>query len=217
MVSRPRIGLLGGSFDPPHVGHLALARAARDAYHLNEVRLLPTGQSWQKAGRQTDAVHRLAMTRLLVGALPASERLQVDDREVRRSGPTYTLDTLTELRAEFGPSPALLWILGSDQFRNLHTWRNWAQLLDFAHLAVTQRERVTLTDLPAPIEALLAQRGAAALPDTPAGAIVLFSLPPVPVSATALRTRIGRGEPADGLSAPAVLDYIDQHRLYRQP
>ena len=217
MSARRRIGFVGGTFDPPHVGHLALARAARDAYALDEVRLVPTGRSWQKAAAGASSPQRLEMTRLMLRDLPASERLAVDDREVRRDGPTYTVDTLRELRAELGPEPALVWVIGSDQLRNLHTWHRWRELFEHGHVAVTQRERVPLSDLPAEVEAELAARGRPALPDAPSGAIVLFTMPPVAVSATALRAQLGRGERADGLSSPAVLDYIDLNRLYRRP
>ncbi|MEI6319391.1 MAG: nicotinate-nucleotide adenylyltransferase [Pseudomonadota bacterium] len=217
MNARRRIGFVGGTFDPPHVGHLALARAARDAYALDEVRLVPTGRSWQKAAAGASSPQRLEMTRLMLAGLSPDERLTVDDREVRRDGPTYTVDTLRELRAELGPEPALVWVIGSDQLRNLHTWHRWTELFDQAHVAVTQRERVPLTDLPDAVEAALAERGRPALPDAPSGSIVLFTMPPVAVSATALRAQLERGERADGLTSPAVLDYIGSNRLYRRP
>ena len=213
--SRRRIGLLGGTFDPPHVGHLALARSARDALGLHEVRLIPTGQSWQKPNARTAASDRLAMVRCALQGVAPAEGLVADDREVRRSGATYTFDTLTELRQEVGPEAALVLILGSDQLHNLASWHRWRELLDLAHLAVTQRERVALSGLPEPVQALLDTHGHDALPDTPAGAIVLFRMPAVPVSATVLRSQIARGEPVSGLTPTAVLDYIALHGLYR--
>lgn len=212
---RRRVGLLGGTFDPPHVGHLALARSARDALGLHEVRLIPTGQSWQKPTARTAAADRLAMVRCALQGVAPTEGLVADDREVRRSGPTYTVDTLTELRSELGPEAALVLILGSDQLHNLASWHRWNELLDLAHLAVTQRERVALSGLPQPVQALLDAHGQGALPDTPSGAIVLFRMPAVPVSATVLRQQIGRGEPVSGLTPSAVLDYIAAHHLYR--
>ena len=217
MAARRRIGLVGGTFDPPHVGHLALARAARDAFGLDEVRLMPTGRSWQKAGAGASSAQRLAMTRLAVAGLAPAERMTVDDREVRRDGPTYTGDTLRELRAELGDETALVLVIGSDQLRNLPTWHRWTELFALAHVAATQRERVGLDGLPAALEDELAARGRQSLPDAPAGAIVLFSMPAVPVSATALRAQLQRGERPDGLSPPAVLDYIGSNGLYRQP
>ncbi len=211
-MTRRRIGLLGGTFDPIHVGHLALARAAIDALVLDELRFLPTGRSWQKAQAGASAEQRVAMVRLAVAGEP---RVVVDDREARRPGHTYTIDTLRELRAELGPEPALVLVLGSDQLHNLHTWQGWSSLLDYAHLAVTQRERVALSEFPAPVEALLQAHGRDALPDAPAGAIVFFGMPPVPVSATALRRAIAAGEMPAQLVPPPVLDYIRSHHLYR--
>ncbi len=212
MAARRRIGLLGGTFDPIHVGHLALARAAREALLLDEVRFIPTGQSWQKSGCGVDAAARLDMVRLAVGSTPGCV---VDDREVRRAGASYTIDTLIELRAELGPEPALVLVLGSDQLRNLATWHRYRELLDHAHIAATQRGTQPLATLDAPVEALLAAHGRDALPDAPAGAIVYFRMAPVPVSATALRERLARGERPAELLPPAVLDYIERHRLYR--
>jgi nicotinate-nucleotide adenylyltransferase len=215
VAARRRVGLVGGTFDPPHVGHLALARAARDALALDEVRLVPTGHSWQKGDAGASPAQRLEMTRLLLAGLAPSERLALDDREVRRPGPTYTVDTLAELRAELGPQVALVWVIGSDQLRNLSSWHRWRELFAHAHVAATRRERVPLDDLPAELEAELAARGRDALPDAPAGAIVLFGMPPVPVSATALRAQLARGERPRDLTSPAVLDYIGSNRLYR--
>ncbi len=213
--SRRRIGLLGGTFDPPHVGHLALARSARDALGLHEIRLIPTGQSWQKPTSRTAASDRLAMVHCALQGVAPAEGLVADDREVRRSGPTYTVDTLTELRQDFGPDAALVLILGSDQLHNLASWHRWRELLELGHLAVTQRERVALSGLPAEVQDLLDNHGRDALPDAPAGAIVLFRMPAVPVSATVLREQISRGESVSGLTPPAVLDYIASHHLYR--
>jgi nicotinate-nucleotide adenylyltransferase len=212
--ARRRIGLLGGTFDPPHIGHLALARSARDALALQEVRFLPTGQSWQKPSGRTPAAHRMAMVTCALEGLDPAEGLRVDDREVRRSGPSYTVDTLGELRAELGEHPALVLIIGSDQLHNLASWHRWQDLFRFAHVAVTQRERVPLTGLPEPVQQALEARGCEALPDAPAGSIVFFRMPAVPVSATVLRDHLARGEAVSGLTPPAVLDYIAAHSLY---
>ncbi len=99
----------------------------------------------------------------------------------------HIIDTLKALREHYGPDDALILVLGSDQFRNLDTWHDWQHLLDYAHLAVTQRERVPLSDLPPDIEKLLAARGTGSPPDTPAGSIMFFRMPPVPLSATQLQ------------------------------
>ena len=213
---RRRIGILGGTFDPPHVGHLALARSARIALQLDEVRLMPTGHSWQKGQTGASAPQRLEMIRLALRDIDPAEGLTVDEREVVRGGQTYTVDTLEALRDELGPEVMLVLIVGSDQLRNLATWRHWQRLFDLAHIAATQRERIALEDLPAEVEAEVARRGRDALPDAPAGSIVFFRMPAVAVSATGLRAQLAAGERPDALSPPAVLDYIQSHRLYRR-
>ncbi len=207
-----RIGLLGGTFDPVHAGHLALARAARAALVLDELRFIPSGRSWQKATSGASGAQRLAMVELAIRALPG---VIADDREVRRDGPTFTIDTLHELRAELGPAPALVLILGSDQLHNLATWHRHDELLAVAHLGVAQREQVPLDGFPAPVDALVRRHRADTLPDEPSGSIVFFPMTPVPVSATELRTRLARGErPAEVVPGP-VLDYIEGNGLYR--
>jgi nicotinate-nucleotide adenylyltransferase len=210
-LTRRRIGLLGGTFDPVHVGHLALARTARDALSLDEVRLMPTGRSWQKNASTASADQRLQMVQL---ALRGEDRLLADGRETRRSGATYTIETLAELRAESGSDAAIILLLGSDQLRNLATWHRYRDLLSYAHIACTQRERVSLQDLPSEVEQLVQEHGRDALPDEPAGSIVFFVMPPVPVSATVLRERLAAGERPAELVPAAVLDYIESHRLY---
>ncbi len=210
---RRRIGLLGGTFDPVHVGHLALAQAARGAFSLDELRFVPTGRSWQKGQAGAAAQARVEMVRIAIDATPG---FIVDEREARREGNTYTIDTLRELRAELGPHPALVLLLGSDQLRNLATWHRWGELLHLAHIGVTRRADDDLAQLDAPIDALLRSHRREALPDEASGAIVFFRMPAVPVSASALREQLARGERPADLLPSGVLDYIDQHRLYRK-
>jgi nicotinate-nucleotide adenylyltransferase len=217
-----KVGLLGGSFNPVHVGHLALGRAAAEALALDRMIVMPTGNSWQKTGASyavTEAAHRLAMVRIALAPLAASPAQGcdwvADDLEVKRAGPSYTIETLQTLRERLGPGPALILILGSDQLHNLATWHRWHELLDFAHIAVTQRERVPLAGLPEPVERLVAARGAQSLPDKAAGSIVFFRMPPVAVSATGLRGQLARGEFPEELLPEGVADYIRQHHLYR--
>ncbi len=219
--SRARIGILGGSFDPVHVGHLALGRAACEALRLDRLLVIPTGNSWQKSGEgpaRTPAADRLAMVRLAVESQPARDdgcHWEVDEIEVKREGPSYTIDTLIALRRRFGAEPALVLLLGSDQVHNLPTWHRWTELLDLAHIATTQRERIPLQGLPPAVESLLAERGRDALPDAPAGNIVLFRMPPVAVSATVLRDQLARGEMPRELLPPGVPEYIASRGLYR--
>ena len=206
------IGLFGGSFDPVHTGHIALARSAQVARKLTHMRLLPSGNSWQKPDQKTPGHHRLAMLQL---ALADEPDWQVDDQEVVRGGNTYTVETLESLRAELGEHVSLVLIMGSDQLHNLASWHRYDDILKFAHIAVTQREQVELQDFSDPIEQLLTAHGADALPAAPAGSIVFFRMPAVAVSSTRLRAALSANEPVQGLLAPAVLDYIHQHQLYR--
>ncbi len=220
-LPRPRIGILGGSFDPIHVGHLALGRAACEALRLDRLLVIPTGESWQKTGKgaaRTSAADRLAMVRIALDSRPQGDspcRWEVDGIEVDREGPSYTVDTLRALRRRFGETAALVLLLGSDQMHNLPTWHRWEELLDLAHIAATQRERIPLHGLPPAVESLMAERGRDALPDAPAGNIVLFRMPPVAVSATALREQLARGEMPRELLPPGVPEYIASRSLYR--
>ncbi|MEK9776889.1 MAG: nicotinate (nicotinamide) nucleotide adenylyltransferase, partial [Quisquiliibacterium sp.] len=171
----------------------------------------PSGQSWQKNASAASSEQRLQMVQL---AISGQSRLLADGRETRRPGASYTIDTLVELRGELGDQTSIVLLLGSDQLRNLASWYRYRELLNYAHIACTQREQVSLQRLPAEVDQLLQAHGQDALPDTPAGAIVLFVMPPVPVSATALRERLAAGERPAELVPAKVLDYIDSHRLY---
>jgi nicotinate-nucleotide adenylyltransferase len=195
-VGLKRIGLMGGSFDPPHRGHLALARAALDALPLDEVRFLPAGLAWQKKDRQvTPAEHRKAMVELAIEGEP---RFVLDDRELRREGPSYTIDTVRELQAEQHAQWFL--IVGQDQYANLHTWREWEDLLPRVTLAVAARGGA----LPAPSAPL------AALPHR----VTTLPMPRIDVSSTEIRRRAAAGEAIDDMVPAAVARYIDLHRLY---
>jgi nicotinate-nucleotide adenylyltransferase len=214
------IGLLGGSFDPIHVGHLQLARDARDHLSLAEVRLLPAAQPWQK-GEITDAAHRARMVALAIAGEPG---LALDLREIERGGPTYTVDTLRSLRALLGPVQPLVLIIGTDQIERLDTWREWQELISLAHVAVAQRNAQAPHLNPA-LQALWQahHRPAAALATAPAGAIVDLPMTPVDASGTEIRTLL-RQPPSPPTEArlarcvpDAVLLYIRRTGLYGVP
>jgi nicotinate-nucleotide adenylyltransferase len=198
VTSAPTIGLFGGSFDPPHLGHLALARQARDQLALDEVRWLPAGQPWQKAGRVlAAAVDRVAMVALAI----AGERgMVLDDRETRRAGPSYTIDTVDELRTE-RPGAALVLVVGQDQYAGLPTWHRWRDLVDAVTLAVAGR----------------AGEPPRAAPELAARThrVVVLDLPPLPISSTAVRAAAAAGGDVQALVGPAVAGYIARHGLYR--
>lgn len=212
----PVIGLLGGSFDPIHAGHLQLARDALAHLPLDEVRFLPAAQPWQK-GRVTDAAHRAHMVELAIAGEP---RWALDMHEIERGGATYTIDTLRAMRAGPWPDASLVLIMGSDQFARFDTWREWQAVTDLVHLAVARRAG-NVTALGPVLAALSAQRhcGPAELAHRPAGGIVEFRMTPVDASATEVRRLLASGAP-DARSrlaelVPArVLDYIRAHHLY---
>jgi nicotinate-nucleotide adenylyltransferase len=212
------IGILGGTFDPVHHGHLRLAEEAADALALERVLLIPAALPNLRTRPGTEAAHRLEMTRLAAAANP---RLAVDPRELRREGTSYTVDTLVELRAELGAARPLVLILGADAFVRLPAWSRWLQLFELAHIAVGTRPGYALEEAVA-CSAELAQewkRRLAGAPDAcraaPGGAIVRVPIPLLEISASDLRARMSRGASVRYLLPAAVLDYIAAHRLYR--
>jgi nicotinate-nucleotide adenylyltransferase len=213
----PVIGLLGGSFDPIHVGHLQLARDALAHLPLDEVRFIPAAQPWQK-DRVTDAAHRAHMVELAIAREP---RCVLDMHEIERGGTTYTIDTLRDLRAGPWRDASLVLVMGSDQFERFDTWRDWRAVADLAHIAVARRAGVATRLNPA-LQAFSQERhcGPAELAHRPAGGLVEFPMTAVDASATEARHLLANPSPdADHRLAQilpsAVLDYIRGHRLYR--
>lgn len=187
--SRRGIGLLGGTFDPIHNGHLALAQAALDALGLSCVEFLPAGEPWQKR-LLTPSIHRLEMTR---AALCGEPLMRVNDMEIRRSGPTYTVETLSALRGRLGGSYPLVLLLGGDQWRNLHTWSRWQSLLDYANIAVCARAGAAIDADQAVLEWSRNRRvEAGELTAHDFGRIAFFSMPSHLASATAIRSAFAR-------------------------
>ena len=198
-----RIGLFGGSFDPVHLAHLALARQARDELHLDELRWVPAGNPWQKTRQLTPAAQREAMLRLAIADEP---RFVIERCELQRAGPSYTLDTVRALQAEWPAALPAEWflVIGADQYRNLHTWHGFEQLLQRVSLAVAER----------PGEAPAASAGDVD-PRVRAARSVVLALPPMRVSASDLRARVAAGMDIAPLVPPSVALYIRQHGLYR--
>ena len=212
------IGLLGGSFDPIHLGHLQLARDALAQLAVAEVRFIPAGRPWQK-GEITDATHR---ARMVLAAIRDEPRFALDMREIERAGPTYTLDTLRELREALGEHVPLVLIMGSDQFERLDTWRDWTHLLDHAHLAVARRADALLTPGYALQEYFNAHWARPhAVHEAARGRIVEIEMTPVDASATEIRALLaqppspGRDSRLAEIVPAPVLDYIRAHQLYR--
>ena len=189
-----RIGLFGGSFDPPHNAHLAFATLALASLGLDELRWIPAGQPWQKSRAISTAQHREAMVRLAMGEEP---RFVLERCELERAGPSYMLDTVRELRAR---EPAAHWFLliGQDQYAGLHTWHGWQELLSLVTLAVANRP------------------GAPLLPNAAVSAVAhrAVPLPLMDVASTDIRERVSSGLPIAHLVPAGVARYIDQHHLY---
>ena len=202
-----RIGVFGGAFDPPHCAHVALAAAAIEQLQLDELRVIPTGFAWHKSRPLSPADHRMAMATLAFSRLPG---VIVDDRELRREGSSYTIDTLEALMAEQSGSVLFL-VIGGDQLAAFNQWRRWQDILKIATVCVAQR---------------LPQRGKSAHPVDRPSALPDFlplEFPAMPVSATEIRLRLaaqGRDpgcvqDDLQGLIPQDVAAYISQHRLYQ--
>lgn len=214
--------IYGGTFDPVHNGHLAIARAARDELEA-PVHLMPAADPPHRTAPGADAVQRAAMLELAVGAEPG---LHVDLRELRRAerdpdSRSYTIDTLRELRSELGNAVPLALLLGADSFIGLPTWREWRTLFGFAHFVVAERPGSPLDDeLPGELAAEMEGRWrdrVEALAGEPAGCVLRLRQPLQPESATEVRGRIAEGRPWRPLVPDAVAAYITLHGLYGHP
>lgn len=207
------IVLYGGTFDPVHLGHLAVAKAARDALDA-DVRLLPAADPPHRAPPGAQAEQRARMLELAVADEPG---LLVDRREFDRAGASYTVDTLGAVRAELGDDAPVAWLLGADAFRGLPGWHRWRELFDLAHWVVAVRPGHDLDALPDELAAACAGRWAdspAALREAPAGQLFRLELPHRPESSTELRGRAALSGNWAELVPPAVAGYIHAHGLY---
>jgi nicotinate-nucleotide adenylyltransferase len=210
-------GILGGTFDPVHLGHIALAQAALAELPLGEVLWLPSGSPGHRAPPVANARDRLAMLRLATAGNP---RFRIDDGELDGSEPTYTVHTLARLRAQVGNTQPLALLLGSDSFLSLPTWLRWRELFDLAHVAHVNRPgHVPGQGGPAPeLSAEIARRSAPGeqLGASAAGRIASFDMPPLDVSSSAIRLMLAAGQDTRHLLPAAVLAYIEAHHLYRK-
>jgi len=217
-MSTAPIGILGGTFDPIHYGHLRLAEELGERLRLEEVRFVPSGTPPHRSAPAVTADHRLAMTRL---AAAGNARFTVDERELRRAGPGYTFDTLKELRSNLGDARPLALLLGADAFLEFATWHRWREIFGLAHVAVAHRpgfpvERWT-ERMPEPLAREYSGRlmqQPLAIHLAPAGGIIVVPFTALEISATAIRDMLRAGASPRYLLPAAVLDYIRSHGLY---
>ena len=200
-----RIGVFGGAFDPPHNAHVALAQAAISVLGLNQLRVMPTGRAWHKSRDLTDAKHRLAMCQL---AFEPLAHAVVDDREVLRPGPSYTVDTLGELKAQY-PCSQLYLLLGDDQRRSLPSWHKIDEIARLAIICAAGRDAAVQAwgdsnsgTLSASAHSFNAR-------------IQTLKMPLMPHSATDIRALVATDRNIQGLVPSAVERYIHEHHLYR--
>jgi len=199
-----RVGVLGGTFDPPHLGHLILAQEAFQALGLSQVLFVPAGEPWRKAGRELSPREvRLAMMRLAVGGNPG---FAVSTAEVDRPGPSYTAETLAELRQQFDSEIELFFIMGADSLADFPHWHQPARILELARLAVAERSPLGDEGFEEGIPEELAE----ALRER----VVWLPMPLVAISASAVRERVRQGLSIRYWVPEAVEEYIHGHRLY---
>ena len=207
----------GGTFDPVHNGHLAIARVARDELGTT-VRLMPAADPPHRAPPGADAGQRARMLELAIGNEPG---LVVDRRELDRDGPSYTIDTLREIRAGMGPDAPIALLIGADSFIGLPSWREWEALFDLTHFVVVPRPGSPLGgQLPPELAAVAAGRwagSAGVLKNLPAGRLFLLDQPLQSESASEVRHRIANGQDWLGLVPAAVAGFIIGNGLYPRP
>lgn len=203
-----KVGILGGTFDPVHKGHIQMALEAKAALGLDELRLIPCHQPYHRdQAPHLDSQQRLHLLRL---AIVEFDGLMIDDRELARSGATYTVDTLTELRQELGDNCSLVLLMGVDAYQGFERWHRWQDIQQLAHIGVMTRPGFTLagdTVLPSYSDVQ------DAIDEHPAGARVLLSLSAMDISATQVRAQLAQQQIPDTLSAP-VADFIRTNHLY---
>lgn len=211
------IGIFGGTFDPVHYGHLRLAEEMLELANLRQIRFIPTGTPPHRDAPQVSAQHRSAMVQLAIADQPA---FMLDDCEVRRTTPCYTVDTLRELRADLGAAQPLCLLMGGDAFLQLHTWHEWEQLFGLAHIVVGYRPGFTIDErihsATAELQQHYQQRLCTAddLSRQPSGGIAELAIPKLEISATDIRRRVAKNRTIRYLLPNAVANYIHQHHLY---
>jgi nicotinate-nucleotide adenylyltransferase len=206
-----RRGFIGGSFNPIHDGHLKAALEAAKALALDSVTFIPAYQSPLKDAHSVSAEHRLAMVELAVADSPL---LRCDDREISRQGRSFTVDTVRELRQDFGDDAPLFWIMGDDLLATLNQWSRWQSLVDYCHLVVLTRPGHVRADCPGEVADWLDSH-AAEIVSQPSGSVQFLELPLITMSSTSARESFLMDRTAKLLLPTPVMEYIEAQALYR--
>jgi nicotinate-nucleotide adenylyltransferase len=211
-----RIGLLGGTFDPIHFGHLSMAQELAQGLALDTVKFIPAAVPPLKTQACASAKDRCAMVAL---AIANNASFELDDRELKRSGPSYTVDTLRSLRSELCAQDSLVLFIGSDAFKQLKRWHRWQEILLLCHIALVARpEHKVSTGLDPELVTFLHDHyteNALDLQREPAGLITMQAITPLTISSSAIREQLTNHQSARYLTPDCVLDYIAQHGLYQ--
>ncbi|MCU6496698.1 nicotinate-nucleotide adenylyltransferase [Rugamonas sp. A1-17] len=215
-----RVALLGGSYDPVHHGHVALGAHFAQLLQVDQLRVIPAGLPWQKSTLKATPRQRAEMVALAFAGAPYGVAVDMQEIERGEQGQaTYTIDTLRQVRAELGASASISFLMGADQLQRLDTWHEWQALFDYAHICVAARPGFNLATAglpPAVAEAISRRLGTPEqIRNTPHGLTYLAQDFAVDISATEIRAALQRGESANSLIPPLVLDYIEQHNLYK--
>lgn len=210
------IGILGGTFDPVHYGHLRMGQELLQALRLDEVRFIPAANPPHRVQPAVSASHRAEMLRL---AMADNPQFRLDDRELKRTGPSYTVDTLLSLRAELGKSVSLNLLLGSDAFLGLSSWQRWDELLSLAHIVVAHRPHAAPLpgNMAEPLKVLWQQHVTSAIEDlarASCGKILLHHITALDISASQIREQLAQGASPRYLLPEPVINYITTHHLY---
>lgn len=211
------IGILGGTFNPIHFGHLRMAQELADSLHLDSVRFIPAANPPHKDAPAISAQHRAAMVQLGIAGNPA---FTIDERELQRTGASYTLDTLHSLRSELGNQVSITLFMGSDAFTKFDTWHRWQEIINLCHIALVQRPQLRGHDqkLSKTLETFLHNHyteNADDLHSQPSGYVTMRQVTALDISSTAIRHALQHGDSVRYLLPDNVADYINQHQLYR--
>ncbi|MEO5692566.1 MAG: nicotinate-nucleotide adenylyltransferase [Usitatibacter sp.] len=213
------LGVFGGTFDPVHFGHLRLATELSETFGLEPVIFMPAGLPYHR-GRAAHATNEQRLTMLKL-ATARDARFDVDDRELRRDGPTYTYDTLAEIRRERGPDVPIVFLTGSDAFEKIDTWHRWTEIFELAHFVVAIRanDEKWLTQGPGAFPRQTWPRvtlDPREIVSAPSGRIMAFAMTPLAISSTALRAQAAEGASIRYLTPDPVVEYIRSHDLYKK-